>query len=141
MITLVADIQKFYEQVDVVKAALLQWSYDGKSSDTASSSSSPVLPDNWAFVMPIKVNDQVEADLGGAFFPATVTRVLPGGNGYDVQFFDGDRETGVDRSMLKLLVPPDLSSEGGDDDGEDTSNMTPKQLKRWKKAQKKKKLK
>jgi len=134
-------VQKFYEQVDVVKAALLQWSYDGKSSDTASSSSAPVLPDNWAFVMPIKVNDQVEADLGGAFFPATVTRVLPGGNGYDVQFFDGDRETGVDRSMLKLLVPPDLSSEGGDDDGEDTSNMTPKQLKRWKKAQKKKKLK
>ena len=82
------------------------------------------------------MGDQVEADLGGAFFPATVTKVLPGGNGYDVQFFDGDQESGMDRSMLKLMTPPDLS---GSDDDVDTSQMTPKQLKRWKKAQQKKK--
>ena len=128
-------VQKFYEKINAVKAALLQWSYEGKS--TSSGSSAPALPDNWAFVMPIKVGDQVEADLGGAFFPATVTKVLPGGNGYDVQFFDGDQESGMDRSMLKLMTPPDLS--GGSDDDVDTSQMTPKQLKRWKKAQKKQK--
>lgn len=132
-------VQKFYDQINVVKAALLQWSYEGKSKDDSSSkSAAPSLPDNWAFVMPIKVGDQVEADLGGAFFPATVTRVLPAGKGYDVQYFDGDRETGMDRMMLKLLVPPDLSEGGGGDDDVDTSQMTPKQLKRWKKAQKKK---
>jgi hypothetical protein len=76
----------------------------------------------------VKVGDAVEADLGGAFFPATVTKILPG-NKFDVQFFDGDQENGLDRSMIKLLKPP---NHGNDD----TSNMTPKQLKRWKKAQK-----
>ena len=132
-------VQKYYDQINAIKAALLQWSYEGTSSANSSNSSGPTLPENWAFVLPVKVGDQVEADLGGAFFPATVTRVLPGGNGYDVQFFDGDKETGMDRSLLKLMVPPDLSE--GDDDDVDTSNMTPKQLKRWKKAQKKKKKK
>ena len=125
-------VQKYYEKINASKAALLQWSYEGKST---SSSSAPALPDNWAFTLPVKVGDQVEADLGGAFFSATVTRVLPG-NKYDVQFFDGDQESGMDRSMLKLMVPPDMS---GSDDDVDTSQMTPKQLKRWKKAQKKKK--
>jgi len=135
-------VQTYYEQINAVKAALLHWSYDGKSSDVAGTSGSkaPSLPDNWAFVLPVKMGDQVEADLGGAFFPATVTRVVPGRNGYDVQFFDGDRETGMDRSMLKLLAPPDMSEgSGSDDDDDETANMTPKQLKRWKKAQKKKK--
>lgn len=129
-------VQKFYEQINAVKAALLQWSYEGKTQAKVPGSSAPSLPDNWAFVMPVKVGDQVEADLGGAFFSATVTRVLPGGKGYDIQFFDGDKESGMDRSMIKLLVPPD---QGGSDDDVDTSQMTPKQLKRWKKAQKKKK--
>jgi hypothetical protein len=73
----------------------------------------------------------VEADLGGAFFPATVKKVLPG-NKFDVQFFDGDQERGLDRSKIKLIKPPNL----GSDEGIDTSKMTPKQLKRWKKAQK-----
>jgi len=129
-------VQKFYEQIDAVKAALLQWSYDGTKSNEGSA---PALPDNWAFTLPVKVGDQVEADLGGAFFPATVTKVLPGGRGYDVQYFDGDRDTGMDRSMIKLLTPPDLSENDNGDDDVDTSQMTPKQLKRWKKAQKKKK--
>jgi len=40
----------------------------------------------------------------GAFFPATVTRAS--GGTYDVAFFDGDRETGLDRSMIKLISPP-----------------------------------
>jgi hypothetical protein len=82
----------------------------------------------------VKVGDEVEADLGGAFFPARVKKVLPG-NKFDVQFFDGDQESGLDRSRIKLMKPPNL---GGDDDV-DTSKMTPKQLKRWKKEQKKNK--
>ena len=81
--------------------------------------------------MPVKVGDQVKADLGGAFFPATVTRAA--GNTYDVKFFDGDMESGLSRDMLKLLKPPNLV-----DEDVDTSNMTPKQLKRWKKKQEKK---
>jgi hypothetical protein len=72
----------------------------------------------------------VEADLGGAFFPATVTRVA--GNSYDVKFFDDDQESGLERSMLKLMRPPSLGT-----DESDTSNMTPKQLKRLKKEQEK----
>lgn len=111
------------------KADLMEWSYVGKPSSETSTGG---LPENWAFTMPIKVGDQVEADLGGAFFPATVTKVA--GNAYDVNFFDGDQESGLDRSMLKLLAPPNLA-----EDDVDTSNMTPKQLKRWKKQQQKKK--
>jgi hypothetical protein len=79
--------------------------------------------------MPVKVGDQVEADLGGAFFPATVSRAS--GGTFDVNFFDGDRETGLERNQIKLLAPP---APQGDIN---TSNMTPKQLKRWKKQQEK----
>jgi hypothetical protein len=126
-------VQRFYEKINDAKARMVAWSYDGKpSAESGSSSVSQALPADWAFTMPVKVGDQVEADLGGAFFPATVSRVA--GSNYDVQFFDGDRETGLDRSMIKLLVPPKL-----DEDDVDTSKMTPKQLKRWKKQQGKKK--
>jgi hypothetical protein len=81
----------------------------------------------------VKAGDEVEADLGGAFFPATVKKVLTG-NKYDVQFFDGDQENGLDRSMIKLMKPPNV----GNDEDIDTSKLTSKQLKRRKKAQKKK---
>ena len=124
-------VQRFYEKVNDVKAKMVSWSYEGKPAEGNGSSGSAALPADWAFTMPVKVGDQVEADLGGAFFPATVSRVA--GTKFDVQFFDGDRETGLDRSMIKLLVPPKV-----DNDEVDTSNMTPKQLKRWKKQQEKK---
>lgn len=125
-------VQRHYEKINKSKADLVEWSYDGKPSDE--SKSSTALPENWAFTMPVKIGDQVEADLGGAFFPATVTRVA--GNSYEVQYFDGDKESGLDRSMLKLLTPPKLANEEVD-----TSKMTPKQLKRWKKQQEKNKAK
>jgi hypothetical protein len=67
-------------------------------------------------------------------FPATVKKVTNGK--YDVQFFDGDEEVGLDRSMIKLLKPPSLASDDDDDGDVNTSNMTPKQLKRWKQKQK-----
>ncbi|KAL3910560.1 MAG: hypothetical protein SGILL_007645 [Bacillariaceae sp.] len=124
-------VQKYYEQINKVKADLLQWSYEVKIP-SGGEDDKAALPENWAFTMPVKIGDEVEADLGGAFFPATVQKVLPGDE-YFVQFFDGDQET-LERSMIKLMKPPNL---GGDD--VDTSKMTPKQLKRWKKAQKKNK--
>ena len=128
-------VQRYYEKINAAKDKLVEWSYSGKPSAGADSSApSTVLPDNWTFTMPVKVGDQVEADLGGAFFPATVTRVA--GDSYDVKFFDGDQESGLQRGMLKLLKPPNLV-----DEQVDTSNMTPKQLKRWKKQQEKKKTK
>lgn len=145
-------VQKYYEKIKTVKTDLLKWSYEGSSaaatsSDeastaTTSTTASQALPDNWAFVMPIKVGDEVEADLGGAFFPATISKVLPNNSGYDVTFFDGDKESGMERNSIKLLKPPvsdatDGNDGGGDGGSIDTSNMTPKQLKRWKKAQKK----
>jgi hypothetical protein len=135
-------VQRYYEKINSAKAALVEWSYSGRpaaaTAASASSLTAAVLPENWALTLPVKVGDQVEADLGGALFPATVTRVGAAGTTFDVQFFDGDKETGLERSMLKLMVPP--KSAGDDDDKEkvDTSSMTPKQLKRWKKEQEKK---
>eukprot|EP00538_Stauroneis_constricta_P011337 CAMPEP_0119566390 /NCGR_PEP_ID=MMETSP1352-20130426/32920_1 /TAXON_ID=265584 /ORGANISM="Stauroneis constricta, Strain CCMP1120" /LENGTH=636 /DNA_ID=CAMNT_0007615493 /DNA_START=15 /DNA_END=1922 /DNA_ORIENTATION=+ len=121
-------VQRYYEKINEAKAKLQTWSLEG--TPTGASTHTKPLPDNWAFTMPLKVGDQVEADLGGAFFPATVTRAA--GSSYDVQFFDGDKESGLDRGMLKLLAPPNLAEEEVD-----TSSMTPKQLKRWKKQQEK----
>merc|ERR1740139_391428 len=111
-----------YEKVDAIKKDLMDWSRAGKSA----------LPKDWEYTFPIKIGDEVEADLGGAFFPAAVTRVA--GDKYDVRYFDGDEESGVPRSMLKLLTVPVL-----DEGGEDTSSLTPKQLKKLKKKQGKKK--
>jgi len=121
-------VQRYYEQINKCKAELVEWSYAGKASKSVG------LPKDWAFSLPLKVGDQVEADLGGAFFPATVTRTA--NDSYDVKFFDGDIENGLDRSMLKLLTPPAVTL-----DEPDTANMTKKQFKRWKKQQKKSKRK
>jgi ribosomal protein L16 Arg81 hydroxylase len=123
-------VPRYFQKINDSMQELRDWTYGGKPSDT--SDEEPALPENWAFTMPIKPGDSVEADLGGAFFPATVTKVLGGGSAFEVQFFDGDKETGLDRSMIKLLVPPAVEEEV------DTSSMTPKQLKRWKKQQEKK---
>jgi hypothetical protein len=128
-------VKRHFDRIDEAIKSLQTWSYEGKPSATAGAAAAPALPENWQFTMPLKVGDQVEADLGGAFFPATISRVGPGGSGYDVTFFDGDKETGMDRSLIKLLTPPSLEAE---DEEVDTSNMTPKQLKRWKKQQEKK---
>jgi len=134
-------VKRYYDRINESKAGLKQWSYEGASSRSPSSEahgsgSAASLPDNWAYTMPVKVGDQVEADLGGAFFVATVTRASSDGTSFDVQYFDGDRETGLGRSMIKLLVPPASAATTGDSDI-DTSSMTPKQLKRWKKKQEK----
>lgn len=120
-------VKRYYDQINAAKDRLKEWSFAGiAESDNGGENA---LPGDWAFTLPVKVGDQVEADLGGAFFPATVTRAS--GNTYDVQFFDGDRETNLSRAEIKLMVPPAKTEDV------DTSKMTPKQLKRWKKKQEK----
>jgi hypothetical protein len=123
-------VKRYFDKINDSMKALNDWSYEGKPSAAAGDKALQPLVENWAFTLPLKVGDQVEADLGGAFFPATVTRASEGT--YDVQYFDGDSEPGMDRSMIKLLSPPAFAS-----DNQDTSNMTAKQLKRWKKEQEK----
>lgn len=130
-------VKRFFDAIDESKNKLREWSYEGKTLTTESASAedegtkpAAELAADWAFTMPVKVGDQVEADLGGAFFPATVTRAV-GNRLFDVQFFDGDRDTNMSRDQIKLLTPPKVEEEV------DTSSMTPKQLKRWKKEQQK----
>ena len=129
-------VQTFFEQIDEAKKSLTQWSSEGvarKSDDDSSS-----LPDNWEFTLPLKVGDQVEADLGGALFPATVTKA---GNLYDVKFFDGDVMNGLSRDLIKLLSPPAKGNSGngaGGEGEEPPPGLTKKELKRWQKKQAKK---
>jgi hypothetical protein len=133
-------VPKFFEQITDAKNALTKWSSEGvnsKSSDGGGGGGESSLPDNWEFTLPLNVGDAVEADLGGALFPATITKA---GKLYDVKFFDGDVMNGMDRSMIKMLTPPSLASSGNNGGGEDPpAGLTKKELKRWRKKQEKKK--
>ena len=120
-------VEPFYKQVDVIKQQLLAW------ATSSSSSSSSGLPDDWAITVPLSVGDQVEADLGGAYFPASITSVNPN-NTYKVTFFDGDVEI-LPRDMIHLLTPPKLSQTSED---EPPPGLTPKEIKRWRKKMEKK---
>ena len=100
-------VKRFYDLINDSKQRLKEWSLCGvadasQSNDDNNDATS--LSSDWAFTMPVSVGDQVEADLGGAFFPAAITRAS--GGTYDVAFFDGDRETGLTRRQIKLLSPP-----------------------------------
>ena len=130
-------VQKYYEQIDEAKKELADWAKEGSVS-TDSGSDPNALPQDWAFTLPVKVGDQVEADLGGAFFPATVTKASV--NSFDVKFFDGDVMNGLDRSQVKLLSPPKVSA-GNDDEEMPPPGLTKKELKRWRKKQEKSKAK
>eukprot|EP00554_Chaetoceros_debilis_P007145 CAMPEP_0194075816 /NCGR_PEP_ID=MMETSP0149-20130528/2743_1 /TAXON_ID=122233 /ORGANISM="Chaetoceros debilis, Strain MM31A-1" /LENGTH=663 /DNA_ID=CAMNT_0038756401 /DNA_START=84 /DNA_END=2072 /DNA_ORIENTATION=- len=118
-------VQKFFEQITEVKKNIVVWAQVNALSEGSTAGD---LPDNWEFTLPIKVGDQVEADLGGAFFPAEITKVA--GSSYDVKFFDGDVMNGLDRSMVKLLAPPASDSAGGNEDSP-PPGLTKKELKRW----------
>eukprot|EP00522_Entomoneis_paludosa_P012362 CAMPEP_0172455404 /NCGR_PEP_ID=MMETSP1065-20121228/12050_1 /TAXON_ID=265537 /ORGANISM="Amphiprora paludosa, Strain CCMP125" /LENGTH=581 /DNA_ID=CAMNT_0013207865 /DNA_START=274 /DNA_END=2019 /DNA_ORIENTATION=- len=134
-------VKGFFDTIDQSKKQLREWSYGDQTAaggvatpaQGGDAASTADLPADWAFTMPVKVGDQVEADLGGAFFPATVTRAV-NNKIFDVEYFDGDRDTNMERSQIKLLKPPKVTAEK---DEVDTSGMTPKQLKRWKKQQEK----
>lgn len=125
-------VKSFFDDINESKKSLLEWSYTGKSSGDRSGGNA-ALPADWVFTLPVKEGDQVEADLGGAFFPATVTRAS--GGTFDVSFFDGDRETNLSRDQIKLVSPPSQEAV----DGPDKSKLTKKELKRLKQKEKKKK--
>jgi len=127
-------VQRFYEQIDNAKNGLRGWEKERASMSGGGIGGSVLSPD-WEFTLPLKVGLSVEADLGGAFFPATVTSVKGDGSLFDVKFFDGDVGTGLERHMIKLLAPPPVEDDGSIIDGVDTSKMTKKELKKWKKKQ------
>lgn len=121
-------VKTYFEQITEVKISLLEWAREGSNSPGGNEA----LPENWAFTLPVVVGDQVEADLGGAFFPASITKAMSGS--YDVKFFDGDVMNGLSRDQVKLLTPP-ASSSGGSNIDEETPppGLTKKELKRWRK--------
>jgi len=127
-------VQPLYKKVDEALAALDEWSRSASTGEVSANAAAPSLPDDWPWTHPLKVGDNVKADLGGAFFEATVTKVA--NNLYDVKFFDGDQETGLERGMIKLLTPPQIASAGED---EPPPGLTKKEIKRWRKKQEKKK--
>ena len=133
-------VRPFFEQLDAAKKEFEQWCLSGTAipSSSAAASSQPsatsALDPNWQFTSPLSVGDEVEADLGGAFFPAKVSQIS--GNTYTVEFFDGDRDDGLERHHIKLLNPPSVSS-----DDFDTTGMTPKEIKKMRKKLEKKKRK
>jgi hypothetical protein len=126
-------VPPFLEEINDIQQALYDWTGGASAS---SGGALQALPDDWEFTLPLKMGDEVEADLGGAMFPAKVTGVR--GSTFDVQFFDGDQEQGLERSMIKLLKPPAMES---DDEEQPPPGLTAKELKRWKKKQEKKKRK
>lgn len=131
-------VKRYYDAINDSRQALKDWAKAGTRQTLTTSSTTTVdsdalvagkgigLGQDWVFTGPVKVGMEVEAELGGAFFPARITRAS--GGTYDVDFFDGDRETGLQRNQIKLLSPPVLV-----DEDMRTAGMTPKQLKRWKK--------
>jgi hypothetical protein len=130
-------VQKYFQKIDEAKKSLRNWSREGSNNESSVGSA---LPDDWEFTLPLKIGDQVEADLGGAFFPATVTKVT--GGRYDVEFFDGDVMDGLGRNQIKLLAPPaSVAGSTADDMEEAPPGLTPKELKRWRKKQEKTKAK
>ena len=122
-------VKKYYDLINDSIDRLKIWSLAGAS--LAKDDESPIASLSMSDITiskVISVGDKVEAELGGAFFPATVTRVSDD-QLYDVTFFDGDKEVGLNEAQIRLLsVPKPVSIV-------DTTKMTAKQLKRWKKEQ------
>jgi len=132
-------VRPFFEQIDAKKKELEQWCLSGSvasdSSSTAGTSgqAQTQLDPDWMFTAPLKVGDQVEADLGGAFFEAKIAQIV--GDSYNVVFFDGDKDT-LARNQIKLLTPP-----SADSDEIDTTGLTKKEIKKLRKKMEKKKNK
>lgn len=126
-------VKKFYDKVNDHMRETQTWKNNSLSSgggDDASSADDAELPENWEFEWPLKVGDEVEADLGGAFFPGKISNVA--GDRFDVVFFDGDQESGLDRTMIKLTKAPVVDSAA-----DETAGLTKKELKKLRKKQEK----
>ena len=126
-------VRPYFEKLDAAKKDLAAWSLEGGALSDDPSSNGAKLDPNWQFTAQLKVGDEVEADLGGAFFEAKVSKVA--GNFFDVIFFDGDRADGLERSQIKLLKPPVA------EDDFDTTGMTAKEIKKMRKKLEKKRRK
>ena len=127
-------VRPFFEQIESLKKELNNWCISGEVITQENSAAAAQLDPNWQFTSPLKVGDEVEADLGGAFFAGKIAQVT--GSTYNVVFFDGDRENGLERDQIKLLNPPALVEEEFD-----TTGMTPKEIKKMRKKLEKKKRK
>ena len=121
-------VKKYYDLINDSIDRLKIWSLAGSTVNVDATIASPIVNDA-AIGQTISIGDKVEAELGGAFFPATITNICDDGS-FDVTFFDGDKEFGLGQAQVRLLVPKAMSIV-------DTSKMTAKQLKRWKKEQEK----
>ena len=137
-------VPKFFEEFDRAKGSLREWvnakeaepeGAAGEEQEAGVKASEQELPADWAKTYPLKVGDAVEADLGGCFFPATIQNVAPNGK-FDVKFFDGEVERGVERSAIILTVKPALPSEEASSATNeiDTSKLTKKEIKKLRKA-------
>jgi len=116
-------VPKFFEAFNEAKSDLRLWASSAVVDD---------IPEDWPATWPLKVDDQVEADLGGAMFPATVLKVRPDGL-FDVKFFDGEVEQGVPRSGIELRTKPKVEAAVL----EPAKKLTKKELKRLEKEKKK----
>ena len=116
---------KFFSAFNEAKSDLRLW---------ASSAVVASIPDDWPATWPLQVDDAVEADLGGAMFPATVLKVRQDGL-YDVKFFDGEVEQGVPRGGIELRNKPQIEATLP----EPAKKLTKKEMKRLEKEKKKKK--
>jgi len=132
-------VRPFFEQIEATKKELHQWCLEGSLAATSVSSSadSVQIDPNWPLTSPLKVGDEVEADLGGAYFEARVSKVA--GNTFNVVFFDGDKADGLERNQIKLLNPPATDTE--DEDDFDTTGLTKKEIKKMRKKLEKKRRK
>ena len=124
-------VKKYYDLINESIDRLKIWSLAGDNPAIIAESTitSPTMSDVTISKL-ISVGDKVDAELGGAFFPATVTRISDDGL-YDVTFFDGDKEIGLKETQIRLLS----SSSSKPSPIIDKTKMTAKQLKRWKKEQ------
>jgi hypothetical protein len=130
-------VKQYFQQIDMVKKELDLWCTSGSTSTSNTSDLSgreSALDPNWQICTPLEVGDVCEAELGGAYFAAKVTKIV--GDKYNVEFFDGDRFDGLERHQIKLYQPPSL-----DKSNIDTGGLTKKEIKRLQKKMEKKQVK
>ncbi|GMH81565.1 hypothetical protein TL16_g08969 [Triparma laevis f. inornata] len=131
-------VPKFFEKFNAAKTELRVWATN--SGGGGGGGEENTIPDDWETSWPLQVGDQVEAELGGAFFPGSIENVHANGL-YDVTFFDGDKEMGLGRNSIILKVKPVVQIEtagGAASGGGVEKKLTKKELKRLEKENKKK---
>ena len=127
-------VPAYFDKLDKAKGNLREWVGENLGGEGGGGGAT-AIPDDWATSWKLKVGDPVEADLGGCMFPAAVTKVNDDGT-YDVQFFDGEMESGLPRAMILLKVMPTVEQGGGGGKGGgkiDLEALTKKEIKKLRK--------